>query len=411
MSEPNPTATLDLSIKSRYWRQMLSHRFFQELQSTAIKTMIELKKRRIFLLIEKRSNQIRTSLIWVFKYKFNINDYLEKFKTRLCFRNILQMTHQDIYAAILTARTFRAFMTIATAFDLDIWQYDAVSAFINNSIDEKIYSECLDDFIKFDFCWKLQKVLYDLKQISILWYRNLINVLEDLRLMSILDVNCLYINDWLILFFYVDDIVILFIKTNVNRIRIFKKALMQRFEMRILDSLQWFLNIRIARDRENRKIWLCQNSYIIKMISKFNLKKIKCSKISLTDLSIRFEEISENVRCEICHVIKSNQQLIYAYQQRIESLNFVTMISRSDIAFATIKLTQFLQISHSNHLAAADRMIFYLYEIKNLVIEYLRKRSTNIVGSSLLREWYGSQSTSSEHALNTIVVSWSDTIF
>jgi hypothetical protein len=140
--------------------------------------------------------------------------------------------------------------------------------------------------------------------------------------MSIFDVNCLYVNDWLILFFYVNDIVVLFMKINANRMRIFERSLMQRFEMRILDSLLWFLSIRIARDRENRKIWLCQNLYIIKMTSKFNLKEIKCSKISLADLSIHFE-ISESfhARSEICHVIKSNQQLIYAYQQRIESLS------------------------------------------------------------------------------------------
>ncbi len=362
----------DLSIESRYWQQMLSHRFSQEFQSAAIKKMTELKKREIFLLIEKRSNQIRISLIWVFKYKFDIDDYVEKFKTRLCFRDDLQMIHQNIYATTLTAKTFRALMIIATAFDLDIWQYDAMSAFINNSIDEKIYNECFDDFVKFDYCWKLLKTLYNLKQISILWYRNLINVLENLRLMSMLEINCLYANDWLILFFYVNDIIILFMKSNANRMRIFEKALMQRFEMRILSSLQWFLNIRITRDREKRKIWLCQNSYIIKMTSKFNLKEIKCSKISLIDLSIRFERNES-------HVIKSNSQLIYAYQQRIESLNFAAMISRLDIAFITVKLTQFLQISHSNHFSAADRIISYLHEIKNLVIEYSDKRSTNIL--------------------------------
>jgi hypothetical protein len=263
-------------------------------------------------------------------------------------------------------------MIIATALYLDIWQYDTINAFINNLIDEKIYSECFDDFFKLDYCWKLLKTLYDLKQVSILWYRNLINALEDLRLMSMLEINCLYANDWLILFFYVNDIIILFIKSNANRMRIFEKALMQRFEMRILDSLQWFLSIRITRDRDNRKIWLCQNSYIIKMTSKFNLKEIKCSKISLIDLLIRLEA-SEN------HVIKSNSKLIYAYQQRIESLNFAAMISRFDVAFATTKLTQFVQISHLNHLSTADRMISYLYEIKNLAIEYFDKRSTNIL--------------------------------
>jgi hypothetical protein len=39
----------------------------------------------------------------------------------------------------------------------------------------------------------------------------------------------------------------------------------------------------------------------------------------------------------------------------------------------------FYKLRSSNHLATADRMISYLYEIKNLVIEYSNKRSTNIL--------------------------------
>jgi hypothetical protein len=98
-------------------------------------------------------------------------------------------------------------------------------------------------------------------------------------------------------------------------------------------------------------------------------------------LSIRFEIINKSfqTRSKICHVMKSNSRLIYAYQQRIESLNVAAVILRSDVAFATVKLTQFLQISHSNHLSAADRVIFYLYEIRNLAIENFNKRSTNIL--------------------------------
>jgi hypothetical protein len=55
------------------------------------------------------------------------------------------------------------------------------------------------------------------------------------------------------------------------------------------------------------------------------------------------------------------------------------VISRSNVTFATTKLTQFLQISNSNHLTAADRVISYLYAIKNLAIEYSEKRSTKIL--------------------------------
>jgi hypothetical protein len=103
--------------------------------------MAELEKRGTFILVEKRPGQARTPLTWVFKYKFDTNGYMEKFKARLCFRGDLQMTHRDTYAATLAARTFRALMAISAAFDLDIWQHDAVSAFINSPIDEEIYSE------------------------------------------------------------------------------------------------------------------------------------------------------------------------------------------------------------------------------------------------------------------------------
>ncbi len=317
-----------------------------------------MKKRDIFSWIEK-ANQSRISLIWVFKYKFDINDYLKKFKTRLCVRDDLQSTDQNTYAITLIVKTFRALMIISTVFDLEIWQYDAINAFINSEIDEELYSECSNEFFRFDYCWKLNKALYELKQVSILWYRNLITILKDLKLQSISKINCLFVNDWLILFFYVDDIVIICLKENLNRMRFFEKSLMKRFEMRMLKELKWFLRIKITRDRVNRKIWLCQDSYISKMMTKFHLKEMKCSKIFLAEIS-RINENSD----------QSNSQRVYVFQQRVRSLNFAAVIFRSDIVFATAKLAQFLKNSNSNHLAIANRMIAYLNDIRNLIIEF-----------------------------------------
>jgi hypothetical protein len=196
----------DLFVESRYWKQMLRHRFFQKFQMTAQKEFFELKKRSTFSWI-KKANQSRIFLIWVFKYKFNINDYLKKFKTRLSVKNDLQSIDQNTYAITLIVKTFRVLMIISTVFNLEIWQYNAINVFINNEIDEELYNECSNEISRLDYCWKLNKVLYELKQVSILWYRNLIMILKDLELQSISEINCLFVNDWLILFFYVDDIV------------------------------------------------------------------------------------------------------------------------------------------------------------------------------------------------------------
>jgi hypothetical protein len=86
-------------------------------------------------------------------------------------------------------------MIISTAFNLKIWQYDAVSAFINSEIDEELYSENSNEFFRLDYCWKLNKAVYELKQVSILWYRNLITILKHLELQSISKMNCLFVND------------------------------------------------------------------------------------------------------------------------------------------------------------------------------------------------------------------------
>jgi hypothetical protein len=146
-------------------------------------------------------------------------------------------------------------------------------------------------------------------------------------------------------------------KENANRMRFFEKLLMKRFEMRILSELKWFLEIKIIRDRANRKIWLCQNLYISKIVTKFHLKEMKCSKTSFANLS-RINEIAENPN-----------------SQRMRSLNFAAVIFRSDIVFATAKLAQILKNSNSNHLAIANRMIAYLNDIKNLIIEFSRNFS------------------------------------
>jgi hypothetical protein len=109
----------DLLVESRHWKQMLKHRFSQKFQIAAQKKFIELKKRSTFSW-RKKVNQWRILLIWMFKYKFDIDDYLKKFKTRLCVKDDLQSTDQNTYETTFAAKTFRALMIISTAFNLKI---------------------------------------------------------------------------------------------------------------------------------------------------------------------------------------------------------------------------------------------------------------------------------------------------
>lgn len=73
-----------------------------------------------------------------------------------------------------------------------------------------------------------------------------------------------------------------------------------------------------------------------------------------------------------------DQQRIYVYQQRIKSLNFAAVVIRSNIVFAIFKLIQFLIRFSSENLTATDRVIIYLYESRNLTIEYSNQSKFNV---------------------------------
>jgi hypothetical protein len=101
-------------------------------------------------------------------------------------------------------------------------------------------------------------------------------------------------------------------------------------------------------------------------MTKFHLEEMKISKTSLAKIL----RINEKAKHE-----NSNSQRIYVFQQRMRSLNFAAIIFRLDIVFATAKLAQFLKNSNSNHVMIANRMIAYLNDTKNFVIEFSKKFS------------------------------------
>ena len=58
--------------------------------------------------------------------------------------------------------------------------------------------------------WKLQKALYGLRASPLLWYKKLKEVLEELGLKEAFEDPCVFSNGKVIVFFFVDDIIIIF---------------------------------------------------------------------------------------------------------------------------------------------------------------------------------------------------------
>jgi len=296
-------------------------------------------------------------LKWVFTYKFDSDGFLLKYKARLCVRGDLQRSiYQDNAAATLAAKVFRALMAITAAFGLHAIQLDAVNAFTNSKVDETVYCQCPEGFEQTGQCLLLLQALYGLRRSPLLWLKEFSTTLIQLGLHQVPDELCLYTDGKTIVFFYVDDIVIL--GKDLALLHQLKDALLQLYEMRDLGDLSWFLGIRIIRDWQQGKLWLCQDSYIEKIATSFHLDNSKPVYTPLTQ-----DEL-------IPYDGQASPQDIYIYQRKVGSLQYPATITRPDIARTTSKLSEFLQNPGPQHQEAIDRAIKYAYNSRHLAIEY-----------------------------------------
>ena len=79
--------------------------------------------------------------------------------------------------------------------------------------------------------------LYGLKISPLLWYKELTSTLAIFGLKLVLGTNYLFTDEQLIVFFYVDDITVLFAKKDLLRLKEFKAKLLYRYEIRALGDL------------------------------------------------------------------------------------------------------------------------------------------------------------------------------
>ena len=345
------------------WKQMLKHQYSNEFKKAADKEFNALLNKGTFdyvakSQIEGNDGTAPLPLMWVFTYKFDQDGYLLKHKARLVARGDLQYTAEDTYAATLAAQTFRAVMAIVAAFDLETRQYDAVNAFANAMLTTPIVCQCAEGYERPDHVLWVQRALYGLKTSPLLWYKDFTFTLEDLGLNLVPETNCLFVNDWLILIFYVDDILTAYASKHQNQMDMFESRLFNKYELRALGEAEHFLGIRIVRDRAQRKLWLIQDSYIDKMAGKFNITANKVPKTPLPSIEL------------VPYEGNATAQQIYGYQQRVGSLNYAAVITRPDISKAVSKLSEFLQNPSPLHIAAADRTLEYLVGTKYLAIEF-----------------------------------------
>ncbi len=260
----------NLSKSSLHWRVMLRHSHAEEFIKAAQMKYDVIKTKRTWKIVDKRDDYKLISLKWIIIYKSDLNDFLIKYKARIVIRDDLQKVDnaQNVYAATFASKIFRMMMTLVADFHLKIRQLDVVNVFLNVFNDEKIYCHMSNEYKNLKKILKLFRALYDQRKSFLLWLRILIDKCIELELNSIFDEFCLFSNDnEILMFFYVNDIVFAFTASRKKDAENLIRRLKDIFDIRNLNSLNFFLDVRIVRKLDT--IWLIQNFYMNKLIKNY----------------------------------------------------------------------------------------------------------------------------------------------
>jgi len=327
-------------------------------------------------LVELPPNQTPVGSKWVYKTKTGSDGEIERYKARLVAKGYTQksgMDYDETFCPVVRQESLRTLVATALQKGLKLHQIDVSTAFLNGTLQEEVYMQQPEGFVKKGeehLVCKLRKSIYGLKQAPRCWNMVLDAYLKDLKFVQSASDPCIYVsseNETFYLGVYVDDIVLAGeSETSIQRI---KDALSRRFDIKDMGSLRYFLGMTISQS-EN-EIWIGQPKYTSNLVKKFGMQD--CKPVSTPiDPSTQLEAASSED-------LPVDQE---KYQSVIGSLMYLSVSTRPDISFAVGNLARFSAKPTKAHWNALKRVVRYLKGTVEYGLKYVRNDHEECSGYS-----------------------------
>jgi hypothetical protein len=313
---------------------------------------------------------------WIFKIKHKADGSIERYKARLVVRGFSQKEGVDFnetFAPVIRFESVRVLLAIATEFNLEIDQCDVKTAFLNGDLTEEIYMEQPEGYEvkgKEHLVCRLKKSLYGLKQAPRCWNNSIHEFLVSIGFKQTVTEYGIYVNDSdnerQYIGLYVDDILIL--GKDRTKIQDLKRQLFNRFDMSDMGALEYFLGIKVTRDRKLCTLQIDQSGYIYKMLDMFRMKDAK-EKNTPLDTYAQLQRQSDD---------KAGNE--HEFRQIIGCLMYAMVATRPDIAAAVGILSQFCNGPAEKHIMAAKGILRYLKKTADYSLQYRRTGSIQLQG-------------------------------
>ena len=269
--------------------------------------------------------------------------------------------------------------------DWDLHQFDIKTAFLHGVLppDETMFMEQPPGFEcpgKEDWVWHLLKSIYGMKQASCIWNKTFNSAILGWNFIRLSCEWCVYMRrsptGTIIFSVYVDDI--FSAASSVAENDHFAELLKSRWEISKLGPAKFALGIAFSRNRSAHTITLSQTTFIDKIMHCFNLGDAHpCDTPMVAGLNLHHPDKTIPTPPEVVA-----WQAHTPYHALVGALNYVTIGTRPDIAFAIGRLSSFIDCYTPEHWSAAVRIIRYLKGTRTLGLTLGGKNLIHLVGYS-----------------------------
>jgi hypothetical protein len=308
---------------------------------------------------------------WTFRLKRDQDDNSQRYKVRWMshdFKQRHKVDFDETFVSIVKFVLYKSFMTINTIRELRIRHMNVVIAFLYKLLDEDVYviQSHMFEFEKDKddtLVCKLKRALYELKQTSKMWYDIIHKFLIDLEFKRSNLNHAIFIKNEIFPIMYVDDL--LLFDLNLNHLRNIQNQLKQRFKMTNLKQLFHYLEMKITITFD--KLMLTQSIYLKKMLNQFEMKNCR---------SVSTLMKSEIINSLLSITNETDNVIVKWYQQLIESLMWLAMHTRLDLAYLMKVLSRYAHNLSSTHYILVKRVLRYVAKTINVDLTF-NKQSEN----------------------------------
>ena len=161
-------------------------------------------------------------------------------------------------------------LALCTFLDYKVKHINMITAFLYSLLIEEIYMKLPHNYKEENYICHLNKTLYDLKQISHMWYETLQLFLESISFQTVQSDSAVFVSKNVIIAVYIDNL--LLCKSDSHTLDQLKKHLQQHFKMTNLKQVSHYLDMKIDVSENFKSITIKQSTYIQNMLKHFNMQ-------------------------------------------------------------------------------------------------------------------------------------------